>query len=198
MNENNPDYHIELFWLNFKKSLINYYNGINLNRPIEYWSNELNKLQELKKYDLIENKIKNFISLFAIDLMRNLEHYHIRILLTNIKRWNKISILHNFQSNLENYHNIIFLLLDIYKSMLSSGFNKESELIFNQIELLILWKDFSSIIEYSIKNKKLSIIDKINKFDPKLVNNHIENIYNIKINNILSAKKIYKLINNKD
>lgn len=198
MNENNPDYHIELFWLNFKKSMINYYSIKNLSRPIDYWSDELNKLQKLKKYNLIQNKIKNYISLFAIDLMRNLEHYHIRILFTNIKRWNKLSILNNFQSNLENYHNIIFLLLDIYKSMLSSEFNTDSKLIFNQIELLILWKDFSSIIEYSIKNKKLSIIDKINKFDPKLVNNHIENIYNIKINNILSAKKIFKLINNQD
>ena len=71
----------------------------------------------------------------------------------------------------------------------------ECKLIFNQIELLILWEDFSLLIEYSLKTKKLSIIDKINKYNPSIIINHMKTIYNIKINNIVSAKKIYNLIN---
>ena len=176
----------------------NYYNIIKINRPIDSWSDELNKLQHLKKYDLIENKIINYISLYAIDLIRNLEDYHIRILFTNIKRWNRISLFYKFQNNLETYHNIIFLLIDIYKTVLSKDFDEECKLIFNQVELFILWKDFSSLIEYSIRTNKLSILDKINKYDPKILNKHMNDIYNIKLSTIVSAKKMVKLINDSD
>ena len=196
MDVKNPDYLIESFWINFKKSMKNYYSQINISRPIDYWSDELNKFQKMKKYKLIENKIKNYISLYAIDLMRNLDEYHIRILLSNIKRWDKISLEYNFNSNLDCYKNIIFLLLDIYKSLISKDkMDDECKLIFNQIELLILWEDFSLLIEYSLQTKKLSIIDKINKYNPSIIINHMKTIYNIKINNIVSAKKIYNLIN---
>ena len=128
--------------------------------------------------------------------MRNLDEYHFRILLSNIKRWDKISTFYNFQSNLDSYENIIFLILDIYKSLISKDkLDQETKLIFNQIESVILWNDFSSIIEYSLKTKSLSIIDKINKYDPNIIIIHINNIYNIKLTNIVSAKKIYNLIN---
>ena len=40
MDKNNPDYLIESFWLNFKQSMKNYYNKINISRPIDYWSEE--------------------------------------------------------------------------------------------------------------------------------------------------------------
>lgn len=196
MNKNNPDYHIEIFWLNFKQSMKNYYNN-DFKRPIDYWSNELNNLQKLQKYNMIEDKIRNYISLFAIDLMKNLEDYHIRILITNIKRWNKLSKLYVFNENLETYHNIIFLLIDIYKSLLEKALDDDIKIIFSQIELFILWKDFSSLIEYAIKNKKPSIIDKINKYDFTIINNHIENIYNVKLNSNLSGFKLLKIIESK-
>ena len=52
------DYEIEQFWLNFKKSLLNFYNQpkINYTRPIDKWSSHLNELQNNKKYKVTEYK----------------------------------------------------------------------------------------------------------------------------------------------
>ena len=60
MNPDNPDYHIENFWLFFKKSMYNYYGEDNL-RPIDLWCEQLNNLQKEENYNEIENKIRNYI-----------------------------------------------------------------------------------------------------------------------------------------
>ena len=132
-----PDYYIEQFWLNFKDSMINFYHEKNINRPIKYWSDELNKLQQLKLYDEIQNKIRNYISLYAIDLMKDNNKYDADILITNVKRWNKIADKYNFEKEDSFYHNIIFLLLDIYKNLMYDS-NINSTIIFSQVELFIL------------------------------------------------------------
>ncbi len=77
MNKNNEDYMIEEFWISFKKSMLNFYNEINiLSRPIISWSNKLNELQKNKEYMLIESNIRDYMSLYAIDLLRHNAYYH--------------------------------------------------------------------------------------------------------------------------
>ena len=188
-----PDYYIEEFWLNFKDSMINFYQKKNITRPIRYWSSELNKLQQLKLYDEIQNKIRNYISLYAIDLMKDNNKYNTDILITNIKRWNKIADKYNFEKEDSFYHNIIFLLLDIYK-ILMYDFNVNVGIIFSQVELFILYQDFSSLIDVAIENKKEGILDKLNKFTN--INKYIEQKYSIKLDDHISGKKILRKIYN--
>ena len=120
MNNNKPDYYIETFWLDFKVTMYNFYsqNNIKFCRPIDLWSNQLNILQKKEEYNLIQDKIRNFMSLYAIDLMKYNNLYHTGILVTNISRWDKISVKYNFEKSNSKYHNIIFLLLDIYNSIM--------------------------------------------------------------------------------
>lgn len=192
--EQKPDYYIEQFWINLKKSMINFYNNKSYKRPINFWSEELNKLQSFKKYDIIEKKIRDYISLYAIDLMKDNNTYNTDILNTNIKRWGKIANKYNFEKDDSIYHNIIFLLLDIYRVIMRDD-NIYTKIIFSQIELIIISQDFSSLIDYAIKNKKESILDKINKFTK--INDYIKEKYDVIIDKFTSGKKILKLIDNK-
>ena len=165
----NPDKFIEEFWLHFKKSMINYYKTTKL-RPIDEWSNKLNYYQSKKNYIEIEKHILNYISLYAIDLMRddlirNDINYHMNILVTNIKRWKKV--LKNYDSIIveNDYYNIIFLLIDIYKSiMYDDKLEKSRKIIFSQLELILLYKDFTELVKYAVDNNKPSILEKISKF----------------------------------
>ena len=58
--------------------------NLNINRPINYWSDNLNNLQKNKDYQHIEINIRDYMSLYAIDLLRHNALYHIKILITNI------------------------------------------------------------------------------------------------------------------
>jgi hypothetical protein len=191
MNPHNQDYQIEVFWLDFKKSMFNYYNNKNIFRPIDFWSEELNTLQTKKNYDRIELKIRNYISLYAIDLLRNKEDYHFGILITNIKRWNRLSNKFTFEKTDSKYHNVIFLLIDIYQHLLYLDSNEINK-IFSQVELFIIYEDFSSLIDFAIKNNKVSILNKINNY--KDINTYIGNKYNITLPKHISGGKILKII----
>ena len=81
-----PDFEIEQFWLGLKDSMINFYFDKIIKRPIFNWSNKLNLLQKEEKYNEIEMNIRNYISLYGIDLMRKNDSYHFGILKTNIKK----------------------------------------------------------------------------------------------------------------
>jgi hypothetical protein len=182
----NPDKYIEEFWLGLKQSMNNFYKEKKISRPINYWSNNLNELQKNKNYDIIEEKIRGYISLYAIDIMRCNDKYNIHILLTNIKRWNNISNKYKFENNNNGYHNIVFLLLDLYKSFLTMNIINY-EYYFEQIELFILYEDFTPFIKFAIENYKPNMLEKINKYCN--VYNIIEELYNIKIDNKSCFKK---------
>lgn len=190
LNINNPDYEIELFWLSFKKSMNNFYSKTFASRPIEYWCNQLNYLQKEKNYDKIQEKIKNYISLYAIDILKCSSRYNIDILITNIKRWNKISLKYNFNDN-KKYENIIFLLLDIFSIIYELDISK-CKIIYSQIELLIIYEDLNDLIKFAIKHQKPSLLDKINKYNN--INEIINKIYNLNIDNNISGKKILQMI----
>ncbi len=191
----NPDFYIEEFWLNFKDSMHNFYNKYNIiPRPIELWSSRLNELQTNKMYTIIETKIRDYISLYAIDVMRYQSNYDMSILITNIKRWNTLSTNYNFNST-ESYHNSVFLLIDIYNSITNkcSTIDDNIKNIYNMVELYIINQDFYYIIKFAIKNNKPAILDKINKFKPSY--DIIESIIGKNINSPLCGKKILQLVN---
>ncbi len=196
----NPDHLIEEFWLLFKQSMNNFYN-ININRPIKYWSDNLNKLQKNKDYQHIEINIRDYMSLYAIDLLRYNSNYHTGILISNIKRWNNISTS-RFEMCDVKYINIVFLLLDIYNILTNKCVNKVDDdafILFNTIELFIIHEDFKNFIDYAIINNKPSIIDKINEYENK--NNrhssiqYLEQKYHLNLSPKISAKKIFNQIN---
>tara|TARA_Y100000590_G_scaffold1649_1_gene2065 strand:- start:21068 stop:21652 length:585 start_codon:yes stop_codon:yes gene_type:complete len=193
----NIDADIENFYLLFKDSMLNFYKEHTFTRPLLLWSNILNNLQKEQCYEEIEKKIKKIISLYAIDLMKVSDTYKISILVTNIKRWNKLTDKHQIHFDTNKNNNIVFLLLDIYSSMINK-IDNEFKILYQQVELFIIYYDFTSLIDYSIKNNRYSIIDKLQTFDVSIIN-YIIDMYNLTIdkNTPISSRKLFKLINNK-
>ena len=200
-----PDFELEEFYLSFKQSMINFYKNHTFTRPINDWSNRLNYLQSKKDYYQIHKLIQKIISLYAIDLMRVCDTYNAGILETNIKRFNRISNKLDSMENINYDSNIVFVLFNIFKTLLKSQTIPNTELIelFNQIDLYLIYEDFTKLINYSVNNNKLSILDKLFKYSQEILLQAM-NIYDIKVsditfssNNVISAKKFVELINNK-
>jgi hypothetical protein len=165
----NVDHDIEQFWLGFKASMINFYNGRQIQRPIKEWCDKLNELQSLKDYDTIESSITKYISLFSIDLMRTDNYYAVGILNSNIKRWDKISNKYKIFDGRDKTNkgcNLITTLLSIYTLLKER--DKMDKMIFDQLELFIFFGDFRDLIQYARDKELPSIVDKLLKFDPKL------------------------------
>ena len=199
MNEN-PDAEIEAFWLQLKISMINFYEkNENIRRPISYWSSVLNNYQKNQNYEKIEEYIKKYISLYAIDLLRSISDYHIQILITNICRWNKLSRKFTFSTKEKNYANFIFVLLDIYKSLLRHKLSNSERITIKEIyanfELIILYQDYNQLIDYAISYKKPNILDKLIDYESTIYDTII-NDYGISIakNVIMKGDKLLKLI----
>ena len=194
--EINFDHHIEEFWLSFKKSMINFYTVTKMpTRPIVLWSNNLNILQKAQNYDMIEKTIRDYISLYAIDVLRHYANYYFCILHTNIKRWNVISTKYNFL-NTPHYHNVVFMLIDIYYGITLKGTYMDDMIkeIFSMVEMYIIDNDFIPLITYAIDNNKPSVIDKLNQYTK--INNIIETKYNITLSPKTAGRKIISLIRN--
>ena len=195
--EKNVDYDIEHFWFGFKASMINFYKTQLVKRPISNWSNHLNSLQAENKYEEIEHCITKYISLYALDLMRIDSGYNIGILNTNIKRWDKISSKYKIFSSIESYNKgcyLIITLLDIYTLLANK--NKMDRSIFNQVELFIIFGDFTDLIKFS-RNKDIpSIIDKLLKYDANIFN-QVKEIFQLEdsIKYPISSQKIFKHLN---
>ena len=196
----NVDHDIEQFWLGFKTSIINFYNGRDINRPIDSWCKHLNALQSKKQYESIESCITKYISLFAIDLMRTDNYYAIGILNSNIKRWDKISDRYKIfdgRAKTNKGCNLITTLLSIYTILKEK--NKMNKQIFDQLELLIFFGDFRELIQYSREFEIPSIIDKLLKFDPKIFN-QVKEVFCLddSIKYPISAMKIFRHLDIKD
>jgi len=166
------DADIEFFYLGFKQSMTNFYDKHTFSRPIELWSDNLNALQKGMKYADIQEDIKKIISLYAIDLMRTNDTYNTNILMTNIKRWNKISTI-----SIDLSSNTVFLLLDIYNSLINSS-TKTIDDLFVQVELYILYNDFTELIKFSVKHNKMTILDKLLNYDQTILKS-IMSIYSL-------------------
>ena len=198
-----PDHDIEQFWLAFKKSMLNFYGQTGVRampaRPVSDWSERLNRLQRTEKYETIEQNIYNFMTLYGIDLLRIGDRYHLAILITNIKRWNKIAAKYPFhdRDGGESRCNFIFILLEIVNNFIKCGL--EFENLFSDIELYLIHEDYTNLLEFAIRHNKPVIIDKLMAFDSLAVINSLNTYWHLglDISNDykIAGKKIIELIN---
>ena len=193
-----PDYDIEMFWLVFKQSMINFYSlKLLLSRDIQAWSATLNQLQSSQRYSRIEKQIYNYITLYGLDLLRAGSRYHLGILISNIRRWDKVAARHKIlQSGHED--NIVTILLEIASSFIKSG--TEFEGLFDDLELYMIHDDYDRLIDYAIKHRKTNILDRLIKFNYLAVGESISGITGhdcseLLVANISGKKLLEKLIN---
>lgn len=159
LNTNDPDFHIEEFWYGFKQSMINFY--VSIGQPYDMvtrLSHQLNELKRLKKYDEIELNIRECMSIYSFSLAKYTKTiYYDEILLTNIKRWNKISNRFNFNQSKE--HNKIFLIFLIYFELKKDTNAHEFLSNLDPIDELIKMNNFSEIIIFAVQNDKTKILE---------------------------------------
>jgi hypothetical protein len=171
LNQNDPDYHIEQFWYGFKQSMINFYCIIKKSDShIVSWSATLNRYKAEKNYIQIENCIRDYMTHYAFDLIQySTSTHNDDILITNIKRWNRISTGFNFITSVQ-YSKIVIVFM-IYlelKNMKEFDFIKSLPPVQEMIEK----NDFEQIIMFSLKKEKTKLLDLLNKIpDYKLVDN---------------------------
>jgi len=191
MNINDPDYNIELFWYGFKQSMINFYNKQEYYEHINMWSDILNILKKDKKYDIIELKIREYMSLYAFDLINsknNISYYHDDILLSNIKRWNKISIMFNFNESIV-YSRILIIFLIYLKIKKMNCFDFLQNL--QSIENLLENNNFDIFIIFAFENNKPNILELLKTIPNYDIIENIKKLYpDIKINNMMRMVKI--------
>lgn len=181
-----PDHDIEQFWLSFKQSMVNFYAlKVIPSRDINSWSTTLNQLQSAERYSRIEKQIYNYITLYGLDLLRSGLRYHISILITNIRRWDKLSAQHKIlQSNHED--NIVTILLEIAASFIKSG--TEFDGLFNDIELYLIHDDYTKLIGYALKYRKPAILDRLIKYNYYAVGESIIELTGDDFSDLLAAK----------
>jgi hypothetical protein len=162
LNPNDPDYQIEIFWNGFKLSMFNFYHIFHMTESFKYiveWSSKLNSLKNEKKYDDIEICIRYYMSRYAFDLAKQMNsNYYDQILISNIKRWDKISNTYKFK-NSKKYNKII-LLFFIYNEIKQDGHGNHFQYI-KSIDYVDRTNDFDTIIEYSILFNKSKILEKL-------------------------------------
>jgi len=207
LNKRDPDYEIELFWYGFKQSMINFYKSIyKPYRMIEDWSSILNKFKLEKNYSEIESKIRDYITIYSFQLLKHSSStYYDELLVTNIKRWNRISEKFNF--NKSSKHSTILILFMIFLEIKNSNRYDVLQSL-PSIELIIENNNFDQIIYYSIENDKPSILEllkKIENYDVvERINTHYpmlkctKNIRFVKICNMYKNIKIDNKIEKTD
>jgi hypothetical protein len=208
-----PDYHIEQFWLYFKKSMINFYNDPAhkiITRDIDKWSAVLNNLQKNQHYNQIERQIRDYMICYGVDVIRRGNGYHIGLLGTNIKRWDKLS--NDYKLSDEKCENIHCqekcVYFDISRKLFQCcleiciALNKDG-IIFNDflqdVELVIIQRNIQPLLEMATTIKKLCIYDILIKNVKWLLIYELKNKYgNDLFNNIcvntMRGKTIAKLI----
>ena len=195
LNISDPDYLIEKFWHTYKCNLDKFYkNYPYFDRPIDEWSNILNKYKSNKKFDKIQKSIFHFLTLHTIDTMKSMDCYYSQILLTNIKRWMVVcekTMFYNFDEDI----NILFNIYSIYYYIINSDVAEKSKNLFKQSELLIFFYDYTPLVNFAVTNNKGNILDKLNNiFD---ISQIVKNLYSVDVYKNTKGQKILKAINKK-
>ena len=119
------DVKLEEFWIQCKKSMINYYTFIksSFHHIQEDWSFQLNTFQKLEQYDKIEYHIHHYLTLYLKDIITYSETYpleqrlyHFNILYTNLQRWHKLRYFNVFKEK--------DILLFIFAELIHSSIKK--------------------------------------------------------------------------
>ena len=200
LNKNDPDYEIELFWYGFKQSMINFYKSVDKPyRFVDDWSSILNEFKLKKNYREIESNIRDYISMYSFDLIKYSKSTHNDdILVSNIKRWNRISEKFNFIQS--NKHSTILTLFMIYlKLKQDNRYDFLSKL--PSIEILIEHNNFDQILNFSLENHKSKIVELLRQIPDYNVVDRINFFYpELNCTNTISFVKIcnqYKIMNHK-
>lgn len=189
---------LENFWLSFKNSMVNFYSIYKqLSRPVEHWTKSLNDLQFDKNYVEIANNIQNYITLYSMDVMRINDIYHSRILLTNVKRFNKICNDEEWIKSAQNNNVfIINILLDIYENMIKKHKidNEILNIFYQQIEIYIFYEKYNEIIIYCVEENMPSILDKLRNIVDvtSFINTHYKTSFKTETKSIKMIKAIKK------
>ena len=198
-----PDIDIENFWLSFKCGINNFYRNFNISKDVIDISQKLNELQKNKKYIEIELLIHNHICHLIIDLTDKIDFiledrcvylYHARIILSNIKRWEKLRQKKIFFRDPIDNENMFFII----SSCLKMTFKTISKELYDDIIIdffkscneIIKYNNFKKIIDFAIDIDNISIIDLIRKtFN---VVDYVNEKYKLSLPKRMSGKKLIK------
>lgn len=218
MDEDSPDHHIEQFWLQFKTSMANFYREYSIDRKImatrdlDRWSRELNGLKHNKKYSQIERQIRDYMICYGIDVMRCSSGYHIGILGTNIKRWNKVTANYRLgevggdNKNIRCFDDCVYIdlsralfqcCLDICIAMTKAGVDIGEYM--QDVELIVIQRNILPLLDMATKTKKSCVYDILIRHVKWLLVDEIKHTYGSNIFDTVSidtlrGKTVAKLL----
>ena len=146
-----PDKEYEYFWYNFKSHINNLSKYYQINCDfINTYSDNLNKLASMEKYEEIKNSIEECIIYITNIMFYKLKSHHIKLHFNFIKKWKKINDTNN---NIIFFFSLYSLIIEKKNKNLLEYF-KNNIKTFSDSELLLL-------LDYSLQNKVYYIIHKI-------------------------------------
>lgn len=158
--------------------MINFYKSVDKPyRQVDDWSNILNKLKIEKNYTEIESKIRDYITMYSFHLIKynkSSSYHNDSILMTNIKRWNRISEKFNLIQS--SQHSTILTLFIIYLE-----FKKLDMYDFlcnlPSIDILIEQNNFDDFLKFSLENDKPKILELLKEIQSYNVVERIKLLY---------------------
>lgn len=201
-----PDKDIEDFWMTFKCCISNFYKSFDIEDDIENISNKLNNYQKYKQYSLIEYTIHQTMFKIISHVCENINIllsdkfsyiYHIRIILTNLKRWENLRNDKIFFKEPIHNENMFYILIDCLRLALNNiskdKFTNETIDVFSEFQDIINNNNIIMLIDYGITIKCAGILDILSK--KYNIVNYINNKYNLKLHPSISGRKILKKLN---
>lgn len=207
-NLENPDREIEEFWLTFKDSSSEFLTQ-EQKYEMDELSDKLNNFKRLKQYYQIESYIKNHLEIVGFRILEQNNYYRANHLITNIKRWIKITDKLTWDNKscnkISDLNNVFYCLLSIYigihkKKIPAEGYRKEI------LDLIIQYsrtkddKIINELVNISIKNNIDGYIEKLRHIvdiEMYLKQGYDEKILNMKGRKLLRfLEPKYLFINN--
>jgi len=173
-SKTNADYHIEKFWLGLKTAMFNFYKVKKhscLKRDVDTWSSILNTLQLEKNYSMIERQIRDYMICYGLDVMRGGDTYHLGILNTNIKRWDKLTSHYGLLNQNRNTllsdgdgERPINIARSLFQCCLEICFvlskaNIHFDSTMNDIELIVIQQNIYPLIKIAKQYRKIAVLD---------------------------------------
>lgn len=154
LQTSNPDKNVEFFWYTFKDSIQDFLNEQE-KKEVNDLSKKLNTLQAEKKYEEIERYIKLHLEDIGYKIMAKDNAYKASHLMTNLKRWSKISRYDVCEENNRLYTLLRIYLLQYDKKTLDSG------IVPKIVQYSESWDDdlIDDIMVISIQKRYYGIID---------------------------------------
>jgi hypothetical protein len=204
---NNIDKELEIFWLGFKTSIINFINQINhisyIRREstilsLNIISNKLNILQAKYDYRNIEKLIQKYIIHYGYLICKYANYYYINIFDTNVKRWNKISKNYKIEINKFcvidklNKKNLFYIIYKILFSIQNYNIKNKSQLSFNFDEMQINNNIIFDLFNFGYDNNLPQIISLISLNIN--IKKYIHDRFHAMINFPISGEKLLSLL----